>query len=1226
MGELLRDGWMAKSSAGKQGLKVSKLKRDNWQRRYFVLRGGAQPKLVYYKDEEAFRSMGSPSGQLMLRGAEAKMNTVANPAMGDGAEVEFTVQAATRSLPLKCPADEAQDWVSSINGAIAAAAASAGPAPAGAGAGAGQPSGRQRVTFNPLDFSDDGHVFKEGWLSKRSGGAVKGGKSLSMGSVRKNWDKRWFVLKRERLHYFKGPDDLRKGIPERGSCSMAAVKVAEYNDQDADASSAKEKRFKLRATEPDGSERLFTLEAATKDDMQRWVDTIESLYDAVHADSGPQEPAPAPVQRALPPPGPPPAQEAPGFPAQAAPMASPQPPAPAAPLRPPAPARPPPPSPAGSAPAASPALAAQPSPTLVPPPRPSAGPTFNPMDAEDDDDDDDDLELGLDHGADMYGTDDVAASMMMYGADSGAELGEKVRNPLADDSGEEDAGPSGAALASPAIMGQQAAIWKERELALQSEQERREKTVYMEGYLMKKSGGKESSGESGGGKMSVKGVKGMSKGMVAKTGMSTSKLEKWDKRYFVLKFRRLFYYKDQQAYASTLQPRGSLNVKGCEVVTSDKDPLRAKFKLRATEPDRSVRLFTLEATNHQEMHTWLGKLDEVKAEHTAQLQGDAELKSLQAQRAAAAQQAQSAGVSIVALEPEPEPEPEPAQKSAPQIAVKMLPVHLAELVNWDTEPTLQGWLFKQSGGSSTQSKSVGSVRKKEDKRWFVLQHHFVFYFGRPQDFEGHVNPKGALPVAGAQVKDNLGSMDPQERCTFAIEAFYADGTREMLLRAESEQDCAGWVQALRPHVEKVSVQAAEAKEDDGDDGGDENRVFCEGWLAKRSGGKKDDKMSVGELKKKWDTRWFVLHRDRVAYYKSQQAWLHREKAKASIPLQDMVFERGEKKLFKLKAVSLGRVLALEAPSVEDVDMWEAAVNARLESADEKKKADMSAVDDIVRAKDSRFVRKGTAEERLADLQEATSDTTVLAEGWLKKETGGKGGASVGSLKQVGGKMGGNGEDVRYFVLTPLYLRYYELQDDLENDKKPRGNVQMAGCSIQNRNKPGKKFKPKFKLVIPPTEVGGKARMLSLIAGGQEDMDFWVAMLQKAIDRANAKQEQDKTGDFGGNEVARKLSLLTHEGALMKKGKTVVAGKGAMQTRWFRLRDGVLYYFDGQTDSVPINWIPLDAKTEVKVDEDDPLKFRLLLGSGKKFVLTTIIDDNGAPTRNVAHLRTTSIVH
>ena len=179
--------------------------------------------------------------------------------------------------------------------------------------------------------------------------------------------------------------------------------------------------------------------------------------------------------------------------------------------------------------------------------------------------------------------------------------------------------------------------------------------------------------------MSVKGVKGMSKGMVAKTGMSTSKLEKWDKRYFVLKFRRLFYYKDQQAYASTLQPRGSLNVKGCEVVTSDKDPLRAKFKLRATEPDRSVRLFTLEATNHQEMHTWLGKLDEVKAEHTAQLQGDAELKSLQAQRAAAAQQAQSAGVSIVALEPEPEPEPEPAQKSAPQIAVKMLPVHLAEL-------------------------------------------------------------------------------------------------------------------------------------------------------------------------------------------------------------------------------------------------------------------------------------------------------------------------------------------------------------------------------------------------------------------------------------------------------------------------------------------------------------------------------------------------------------------
>ena len=66
--------------------------------------------------------------------------------------------------------------------------------------------------------------------------------------------------------------------------------------------------------------------------------------------------------------------------------------------------------------------------------------------------------------------------------------------------------------------------------------------------------------------MSVKGVKGMSKGMVAKTGMSTSKLEKWDKRYFVLKFRRLFYYKDQAAFRAQNEPRGSCNMRGVVVI------------------------------------------------------------------------------------------------------------------------------------------------------------------------------------------------------------------------------------------------------------------------------------------------------------------------------------------------------------------------------------------------------------------------------------------------------------------------------------------------------------------------------------------------------------------------------------------------------------------------------------------------------------------------------------
>merc|ERR1711968_144682 len=156
-------------------------------------------------------------------------------------------------------------------------------------------------------------------------------------------------------------------------------------------------------------------------------------------------------------------------------------------------------------------------------------------------------------------------------------------------------------------------------------------------------------------------------------------------------------------------------------------------------------------------------------------------------------------------------------------------------------------------------------------------------------------------------------MDIESRCTFNVVATYADGQRKMALRAETETEVANWLAALRPHVERVTVQAAEVKEHE-DETDDENHVYCEGWLGKRSGGKKGDGVSLGELKKSWETRWFVLHHDRITYYKSQQAFLHREKAKANIPLQDMLFERGEKRFFKLKAVALGRVLALEAPT------------------------------------------------------------------------------------------------------------------------------------------------------------------------------------------------------------------------------------------------------------------------------------------------------------------------
>ena len=307
------------------------------------------------------------------------------------------------------------------------------------------------------------------------------------------------------------------------------------------------------------------------------------------------------------------------------------------------------------------------------------------------------------------------------------------------------------------------------------------------------------------------------------------------------------------------------------------------------------------------MDEWLAKLKAVQADQVQQMMADSELQGIKVERDAAKQAALQNGI-VVGLEPEPEPELVDLGQAAPPIAIRMEGQHLAELVNWDASSSLQGWLYKQSGGAvgGDAKKSIGGMRHKEDKRWFVLQRHFIFYFEKEQDIDARNHPKGALPVAGAQVADNLSMMDMSLRCTFHVVAQYADGQRKMTLRAETEAETSSWLGALRPHVEKVSAAVLDAVDRSPTPSGDENRVYCEGWLAKRSGGKQDNHKTVGELKKSWETRWFVLHHDRITYYKSQKAFLHREKAKATIPIQDMEFERGEKKLFKLKAIALGR--------------------------------------------------------------------------------------------------------------------------------------------------------------------------------------------------------------------------------------------------------------------------------------------------------------------------------
>jgi hypothetical protein len=521
---IMRQGWLVKSSSGKAGLS-HKFTKENWQKRWFVLHGGpsvAQPRLVYYKDEAGYRNGGEASGQLALRGAEAKMVTVMNPAMGFvDEEVTFEVQAAQRTLPLKVGAEDAQAWIDSINEAVAhtrnqrrrrrtqgagagkEAAVSSGsavfngsadrtvaPGPAAAG---GPIDPMNADAAESLESYPEDHVFREGFLLKRSGGAVQG-KKVSMGELRKNWDKRWFVLRKNRLHYFKTPDDPSKGKAERGSCSLADVQIADYNDPDKEPDRA---RFKLRAKEPDGSERMFTLEAARQDDMDGWIDRIEFVCE-LHKHRSPAEA----VRQ----------------------------------------------------------VTAAPSPVSA---------TDDPMAFDD---------VGVDyikspsnsssHGNVMNplnpgGT--VAKTMNPFNDDFEADSGtmkhaSKVHNPLADDSDDEIfdnievvIGSVGAAAADQNASGQEAELSKQC-AALKTQIEERSTKVYHEGYLLKKSGGQEAASDPAG-KKRMRGL---------------ANVEKWDRRYFVLKFRRVFYYKDQQAFRGQKEPRGSMNMRGCTRGSADR--------------------------------------------------------------------------------------------------------------------------------------------------------------------------------------------------------------------------------------------------------------------------------------------------------------------------------------------------------------------------------------------------------------------------------------------------------------------------------------------------------------------------------------------------------------------------------------------------------------------------------------------------------------------------------
>ena len=136
----------------------------SWRTRYFVLRGGPDPLLVYYR--ETRRGTGPPAGVLRLAGGQV------GPADGVAGSAAFAVEADGRTYFLRAAsAGQRQHWVDSIaaavrGGAAAAAAHAAAAAQAAALTSPFAPSG------SPSPARRRGSAFSEAALPSPLGPAA----------------------------------------------------------------------------------------------------------------------------------------------------------------------------------------------------------------------------------------------------------------------------------------------------------------------------------------------------------------------------------------------------------------------------------------------------------------------------------------------------------------------------------------------------------------------------------------------------------------------------------------------------------------------------------------------------------------------------------------------------------------------------------------------------------------------------------------------------------------------------------------------------------------------------------------------------------------------------------------------------------------------------------------------------------------------------------------------
>ena len=111
-------------------------------------------------------------------------------------------------------------------------------------------------------------VDMEGWLEKSSAGHKRGGLRGSIGNMRSNWDRRYFVLSGRTLRYFKSEADAKKRAPRaQGSFACEGAQLECFMDGSF-ALVSKDRELSLRVNDRVG------------DIKERWVAALETARES----------------------------------------------------------------------------------------------------------------------------------------------------------------------------------------------------------------------------------------------------------------------------------------------------------------------------------------------------------------------------------------------------------------------------------------------------------------------------------------------------------------------------------------------------------------------------------------------------------------------------------------------------------------------------------------------------------------------------------------------------------------------------------------------------------------------------------------------------------------------------------------------------------------------------------------------------------------------------------